>query len=129
MWRKSIVTLAPDPGVALAVVLQTAATFQAAAALVLVLVLFQMTVSTVMMIITWRNPTWTSMKEMYLHPMTLIQQINPGAECDQANDDSGCKFDWYSHACIHQGKYRAYKAVETKLKVQPSNKKCMKHSH
>eukprot|EP00957_Ditylum_brightwellii_P190896 14535355-Ditylum_brightwellii.AAC.1 len=51
------------------------------------------------------------------------------AEHDQANDDSGCESDWYSHTCIHPGKCRACKAAETKLKAQPSNNKRMKCSY
>eukprot|EP00957_Ditylum_brightwellii_P028782 2173959-Ditylum_brightwellii.AAC.1 len=43
------------------------------------------------------------------------------AECDQANDDSGCESDWYSHICIHPGKYRTCNAAETKLKAQRSS--------
>eukprot|EP00957_Ditylum_brightwellii_P049357 3744723-Ditylum_brightwellii.AAC.1 len=35
------------------------------------------------------------------------------AERDQANNDSGCESDWYSHTCVHPGKYRACKAAET----------------
>eukprot|EP00957_Ditylum_brightwellii_P167466 12748428-Ditylum_brightwellii.AAC.1 len=35
------------------------------------------------------------------------------AECDQANNDSGCESDSYSRTCIHPGKYRACKATET----------------
>eukprot|EP00957_Ditylum_brightwellii_P105985 8084904-Ditylum_brightwellii.AAC.1 len=34
------------------------------------------------------------------------------AERDQANDDSGCKSDWYSCSCIHPGEYEARKAAE-----------------
>eukprot|EP00957_Ditylum_brightwellii_P198374 15116787-Ditylum_brightwellii.AAC.2 len=46
------------------------------------------------------------------------------AECDQANDDSRCKSDWYICTCIHPCKYRACKAAETELKAQYSNNKC-----
>eukprot|EP00957_Ditylum_brightwellii_P145031 11045469-Ditylum_brightwellii.AAC.1 len=51
------------------------------------------------------------------------------AECDQANNNSGCESDWYSHTCIHLGKYRACKAAKTKLKAQCSNNKHMKRSY
>eukprot|EP00957_Ditylum_brightwellii_P054413 4122593-Ditylum_brightwellii.AAC.1 len=51
------------------------------------------------------------------------------AERDQANDDSGCESDWYSHTCIRPGGYRACKAAETKLKAQRSNSKRMKRSY
>eukprot|EP00957_Ditylum_brightwellii_P170958 13012851-Ditylum_brightwellii.AAC.1 len=63
MWRKSTVALAPNIRVAdtIVVALQAAATFQAAAALVLVLC--QITASKVMLITMWRIPTWTWMKE------------------------------------------------------------------
>eukprot|EP00957_Ditylum_brightwellii_P159361 12130286-Ditylum_brightwellii.AAC.1 len=65
MWKKNTVTLAPDLRVvvAVAVPLQAAATFQAIAALVLVLVLCQLTASKVMTITMWRTPTWAWMKE------------------------------------------------------------------
>eukprot|EP00957_Ditylum_brightwellii_P076804 5838366-Ditylum_brightwellii.AAC.1 len=63
MWRKSTVALAPDLRVAatIAVALQTAASFQAVAALVLILC--QTTAKKVMTITMWRTPTWTWMKE------------------------------------------------------------------
>eukprot|EP00957_Ditylum_brightwellii_P004150 316181-Ditylum_brightwellii.AAC.1 len=51
------------------------------------------------------------------------------ADHDQANNDSGCKSDWYSHTSIHLGKYRASKAAETELKAQHNNNKRMKHSY
>eukprot|EP00957_Ditylum_brightwellii_P156835 11936852-Ditylum_brightwellii.AAC.1 len=50
-------------------------------------------------------------------------------ECNKANNNSGCKSDWYSCTCIHPGKCRAYKAAESKLKAQHNNNKHMKCSH
>eukprot|EP00957_Ditylum_brightwellii_P179617 13682343-Ditylum_brightwellii.AAC.1 len=50
------------------------------------------------------------------------------AKRDQANDDSGRKSDWYSHSCIHPGKYGARKAAEIELKLQCNNK-LVKHSY
>eukprot|EP00957_Ditylum_brightwellii_P123811 9437827-Ditylum_brightwellii.AAC.1 len=61
MWRESVVTLAPNPRTALAVALQIATAFQAAAALVLALT--QIKASKVMIITMWTDPTWTPMKE------------------------------------------------------------------
>eukprot|EP00957_Ditylum_brightwellii_P134108 10224373-Ditylum_brightwellii.AAC.1 len=51
------------------------------------------------------------------------------AECDQANDDSGCESDWYSCTCIHPGEYKAHKVAQTKLIAQHSNNKRMKCSY
>eukprot|EP00957_Ditylum_brightwellii_P039086 2954547-Ditylum_brightwellii.AAC.1 len=74
MWTKGIVTLVPNPRVAVAAALQVTATFQAADALVLALI--QMKISVVKIITMWRNSTWTLMRERYLQPVTLIRPSN-----------------------------------------------------
>eukprot|EP00957_Ditylum_brightwellii_P091330 6954223-Ditylum_brightwellii.AAC.1 len=70
MWRKSTVALAPDVRVA------TAAAFQAAAALVLVLC--QMTAREVTTSTMWRTLMWTWMKKRYPHLVSLIQPSSAG---------------------------------------------------
>eukprot|EP00957_Ditylum_brightwellii_P151174 11510842-Ditylum_brightwellii.AAC.1 len=67
MWKKSVVTLAPNPK-ATAIV---AAALQATAAPILALC--QMAVNAGTTTTMWRTPTWTWMMKMYLHLVTLIQ--------------------------------------------------------
>eukprot|EP00957_Ditylum_brightwellii_P202437 15330174-Ditylum_brightwellii.AAC.1 len=78
MWRKSVVALAPNLRVAatVTVTLQAAANFQATVALILVLC--QTTASKVMTITMRRTPTWTWIKERYLHLATPIQPNSVG---------------------------------------------------
>eukprot|EP00957_Ditylum_brightwellii_P163274 12432580-Ditylum_brightwellii.AAC.1 len=75
---KSAVALAPDLRVAAAVVaaLQSAAAFQATAALVPVLC--QIVANKFMTTTMWRTPTWTWMMEKYPYLATLIQPSSIG---------------------------------------------------